>query len=80
MPIAARLPSPTLSMISRGPNTQSPPAKMPGAEVISVCGFTAIRPRGESSTLSSGFRKSRRGAWPIAMMMVSHSIWLSLLS
>ena len=36
--------------------------------------------RGEISTLSSGVKKSRRGAWPIAMMMVSHSIWLSLFS
>ena len=75
MPTAARLPSPTLSIIRRGPKTQSPPAKIPGAEVISVCGLTAIRPRGESSTLSSGVKKSRRGACPIAMMMVSHSIW-----
>ena len=31
MPTAARLPSPTLSMIRRGPNTQSPPAKIPGS-------------------------------------------------
>ena len=75
MPTAARLPSPTLSIIRRGPKTQSPPAKIPEAEVISVCGLTAIRPRGDSSTLSSGVRKSRRGACPIAMMMVSHSIW-----
>ena len=34
MPMAMRLPSPTLSMISRGPKTQSPPAKTPGALVI----------------------------------------------
>ena len=80
MPTAARLPSPTLSMIRRGPNTQSPPAKMPAADVISVCGFTAINPRGEMSTLSSGVKKSSRGACPIAMMIVSHSIWLSLFS
>ena len=55
-------------------------AKIPGADVISDCGLTAINPRGEMSTLSSGVKKSRRGAWPIAMMMVSHSIWLSLFS
>jgi hypothetical protein len=54
MPTAARLPSATLSMMRRGPNTQSPPAKTPLAEVISVCGFTAISPRGETSTPSSG--------------------------
>ena len=78
MPIAARLPSATLSMIRRGPKTQSPPAKIPFAEVINVCGFTAISPRGDSSTPSSGLRKSRFGAWPTAMIMVSHSSCVSL--
>ncbi len=75
MPTAARLPSPTLSMISRGPKAQSPPANTPGAEVIRVSRFTLISPRGEIWTPSSGCRKSRFGAWPMARMTVSHSNW-----
>ena len=78
--MAARLPSPTLSMISRGPKTQSPPAKMPAAEVIRECGFTAIRPRGETSTPSSACRKSSLVVWPIAMITVSQGICVSLFS
>ena len=40
--------------------------------------FTLTSPRGETCTPSSGCRKSRLGAWPIARMMVSQSNWVSL--
>jgi hypothetical protein len=78
--MAMRLPSPTLSIIRRGPNTQSPPAKTPGALVIRSGGRPRSGRAAKFPRRPPAVRKSSRGACPMARITVSHSMVDSLFS
>ena len=51
---------------------------MPSAEVASVSRSIPIKPRGVTSTPSSGCSQDRSGAWPIARITESHSMTFSV--